>query len=97
MALSPFADETMTISSTSMGLSSSSNYSPTDGILPTWVKIMVLTNSMRVREAGTPTASVGMYFNAEDYFILDGYSAIQQVRMIRATSSDATILVTWYR
>lgn len=97
MALSPFADETMTISDTALGLSGSDYYSPSDGILPSQAKISVVTQSIRVREVGTPTDSVGILYSAADNFTLDGYSAIQQVKMIRATASSSTILVTWYR
>lgn len=59
------------------------------------IRITVETQSARYRYDGTaPTASVGHLLPAPSELILTGTDNVRRFQIIRATGSDATVMVT---
>jgi hypothetical protein len=102
--LTAYAFETITVSTTALGITSTLlTVTPTQngaGDLKRHAKRALLsieTNSIRIRMDGTdPTAGVGHLLTAGDYFWVTGEDALRKLRMIRA-SADASVSVTLYR
>lgn len=93
---SPFAFETLTISSTALPLTAGT-YDRSDGAPADWALVTVETDALRFRDDGAvPTASVGHKQAADSSFMVYGTRAIRQLRMIRVTT-DATVMVTYGR
>ena len=97
----PYDFESITVSSTAIGLTSSLYNPSTVGTRPLdqaqYVIITSETNDIRYRIDGTdPTASVGHKLVAGSSMVLAGYSAIVKFKSI-ATGSDATLMVTYER
>ena len=79
-------DESLTVSSTAVGLAS---------IATGALNAMVTNGSEAIRVRwGTPTASVGHYLNPHS--VIDLYSSMDDVKFIRVGSSDSTIHVTYF-
>jgi len=79
-------DESLTVSSTAIALASVASGALTG----------LVTNGaepIRVRW-GTPTASVGHYLNP--YSVIELFNNMDDVKFIRAGSSDSTIFVTYF-
>lgn len=94
--LAPFAFETITVSSVSLGFTAASAY-PTGGPAADMAVVDVETNGIRYRADGTaPTASVGNPVAAAATFTVCGQPSIKAVRFIRQTS-DATLSVSYYK
>ena len=90
----PFDFETITVSSTAIGLTASKyNVSPK----PKKVFITAETNLCRYRMDGTdPTGSVGHLLLPTSSLTLEGTEQFENVKFIR-TGSDATLQVTYLR
>lgn len=91
----PFAFETITVSSSSIGFTAGT-YSPTTG--PAIMALVTTeTNPLRFTADGTtPTGSVGHLAAASSQIEVCGTQAVRNFRMIR-TGSDATVQVTYSR
>jgi len=79
-------DESLTVSSSAVPLASVASGALT----------ALVTNGaepIRVRW-GTPTASVGHYLNP--YSVIEVFNSMDDVKFIRAGSSDSTIFVTYF-
>ena len=79
-------DESLTVSSTAIALASVASGALTG----------LVTNGaepIRIRW-GTPTASVGHYLNP--YSVIELFNNMDDVKFIRAGSSDSTIFVTYF-
>ncbi len=96
----PYDFESLTVSTTAVGLSSSKyDLTNADPNLRTRkVQCAVETAAVRYRLDGTaPTSSVGEILYANDRLILTQPKEISQVRFIRKDSSDATLRCTYWR
>jgi len=92
----PFATETLTISTTVTGLTTSI-YQPS-GITPTLAVVSVKSGDLNYTVIGTPTATVGhpVFGASPSTFIICGIDSIRAFKAIRQTA-DATLYVTYYR
>lgn len=93
-----YAFETVTVSSTAIGITSTlvTKPSTTEGQSRTaeFALVTVETDSIRYRTDGTnPTAAVGHLLVAGDVLQLDNFDDIRRFRAIRVTT-DATIQVS---
>lgn len=96
-----FADEALTVSSTSKALTAAT-YAP-DGLPPADMAVCnVETDAIRYRvSGGTPTAAVGQYIQAgsataASTFMVCGLLNLKKFRAIRVTN-DAALYCTYYR
>lgn len=93
-AVVPMGFETITVSSTAIGFTTSL-ISPTGRSASVAVGY-VATDAIRYRDdASNPTAAVGMPIAASTPFQVCGVLAIRQFKMIRQTT-DATVSVSYY-
>lgn len=93
--LTPFAFETITVSSTAVGFTSAT-YNPSTGMAKRAL-LSCETNPIRFRYDGTnPTSSVGHALAAATMINITGDRAIQNFRMI-ASGSDSTCSITYER
>lgn len=96
--LEAFADEALTVSSTSLALTSATHQPGTNS--NNWAQMAILvveTNSIRIRSTGSaPTSSVGQLVQADSQIILCGTKTLTNFRMIRV-SSDAPVYATYFR
>jgi hypothetical protein len=93
----PFAFENLTVSTTALGFTATV-YAPA-GVFPARMAIVTVeTNPIRFRADGlAPSSSVGHLISATQQLEVCGNAAIQAFRMIRQASSDATVMITYYR
>ena len=100
-----YNSETITVSSTAIGPTASklqkaaADNFPSEQLQVKSAYVTVETASIRVAfdSAVTVTASTnGHVFQAGDAFTVDGYDAIARLKMIRVTSTDATVRVTYF-
>jgi len=96
-SVTPFAFETITVSTVSIGFTAATAY-PTGGDAPAIMAILTTeTNSIRFRSDGAaPSSTVGHLVAASSSIEVCGAQAVRTFRMIRA-SADATIQATYYR
>jgi hypothetical protein len=93
--LTPFAFETITVSSTAIGFTAAT-YNPTTGKAKR-VFLSCATNPIRFRYDGTnPTTTVGHVLSAGSSINITGGNAIDNFKMI-ASGSDATCSATYER
>ena len=86
--------ETITVSSTAIGLTVATILTPTFGTQVTACVFTVASNDIRLRYDGVdPTASVGHLYSDPAAFQMSGTAELRALRMIRVTS-DATVTVT---
>lgn len=96
-SVTPFAYETVTVSTVSIGFTAATAY-PTGSDAPAIMAIATTeTNSLRFRSDGiAPTAAVGHLVAASSSIEVCGAQAVRTFRMIRA-SADATVQVSYFR
>lgn len=59
--------------------------------------ITVEVAGMRLRFDGVaPTSSVGHLISSGDYITIDGVENVSNIKMIRATGTDATVNITYF-
>jgi len=92
----PFAFETITVSTASIGFTAGTAFP--SGDIPSVMAIATTeTNSLRFRADGlAPSATVGHLVTAGQTIEVCGTQAMRTFRMIRA-SADATVSVSFYR
>jgi len=88
--------ESKTVSTSVVSLTASklepSDAPPVDAVL-----ITVETASIRVRLDGVdPTSTEGHLIAADEALLIRGINALRQFKAIRATTSDATIRISYY-
>lgn len=94
--LTPFAFETLTVSSTAIGFTAAI-MQPAGAPAPQRAFLTCETDAIRYRyDGGTPTASVGHLLNAGALANLTGAVALSQFRAIRVTT-NGTCQVTYER
>lgn len=98
--LTPFADETLTISSTAIGLTAAT-FNPSGGFPAALAVCTLETDSVRFRVNGlNPTAAVGQIITASasapSQLTVCGFQSLANVRFIRVTT-DATLTCSYYR
>jgi len=95
--LTAYAFETFTVSSTSLGFTSSVYNPIASTTRPRMAVVTLETNSIRIRLDGTdPTASVGHLVTAGQEIDVCGLNTMLTFRMIRVTS-DAVVMITYFR
>ena len=92
--------ETITVSSTPIGLSVTKYYVGTGSARRSARSVLVSVEDADIRANFDSTVTVaaddnGHVFFTNERFTLDGYEIIQQLRMI-AVSGDATVRVTYF-
>jgi hypothetical protein len=90
---------TATVYNTSeAGATSGSEYALVSGHKANSAVLEVLTESIwYTTDGSTPTTSNGHELAAGDTLILDTYGVIAALKMYRATGSDSTIYITYYK
>lgn len=89
--------ETITVSTTSVGLTASKVY-PSDGIAAKEAVVSVENASIRYRADGTdPTAAVGHPVASGQEIVLTGTANLAAFKAIRSGAADATLTVSYYR
>jgi hypothetical protein len=93
---SPFAKETLTISSTAIALTATI-YKPT-GVTPTMAMLTLEGGAIRYQVIGVPTATDGhpLAGSPAQTFTICGLDAITNFRAIRQTT-DAILFVSYYK
>jgi len=95
ISFAPFAYESVTVSSTAVGLPSASTYS-SYRLLKAY--ITVEDAGVRWRIDGTaPTAIEGHLLNSGDTLSLEDPVSIANFKAIRSTTTDAKLRVTYFR
>lgn len=103
------AYEAITVSGSSIGptpatIRTTTATSPLQGtadLIAEWAVeafVTVESNPIRYRLDGTaPTSSEGHLLNANDTLVVQGYTNIKNLKMIRQGGSDATVRVTYFK
>ena len=95
--LRPFAQEEITVSTAAVGLTAAT-YAMTGWGNAQKAIIQVLNASIRCKtDGGDPTSSTGFAESAGSSFALESEAEIVNFKAIRASGSDAKIIVTYYR
>ena len=94
--LTPFAFETLTVSSTALGFTAAVAF-PAGGPKAALAVVTTETDDVRYRADGlNPTAAVGHLLDAPGVVTACGENSIRTVRFIR-TTTDATLSVSYYQ
>lgn len=96
-AADPFAFESVTVSTVSIGFTSAT-YAPSGAQPADLAVVSTETAGIRYRTDGSaPTAAIGHAMASDSEFVVCGRAAIVNFRGIRSGGSDATIRVTFFR
>lgn len=95
--LSAFARETVTVSTSSIGLTAAT-YNPGGGQNPAAAALVAVNaNNMRVWFDGTaPTTSAGIIVLAGSSFVVCGIPGMAKLKMIRDDSTDVEVAVQYF-
>lgn len=94
--LNPFAFETITVSSTSIGFTATT-FAPAGQTQAVMAVATLATNDIRYRSDGLdPTAAIGHALAATGTITVCGIGSLRQTRFIRQTA-DGTLSVSYYR
>lgn len=94
--LVPFAFESITVSSTAIGFTTTT-WAPTGQQPAAMAVVTSETDAVRYRADGlNPTAAVGQLMASSGTLTACGAQSLKQVRFIRVTN-DATLMVAYYR
>ena len=96
-SLTPFAFETITVSTTALGFTATS-YAPAGVKAADYAVLSIATAALRYRADGlAPSATVGHVLPIDGAATVCGTSTIRKILLIRKDATDAVVSVTYYR